>query len=234
MCRWYSPTANANDWYFLGILKRSHSALIIGKPAFSCPRWEGKISSGVTALPRSCTNEAKRTKGSLVSRAACSSTIIVCTPVSISGWYLAVCGTPYKAWISGKTRSRAPHSRSTSKKTWGASVSKALRISAQTRSGTSASTSPLITISFIKVMVSGAIVKLKRAAKRAARRMRTGSSKNALDTWRIMPAARSAWPLWKSITLPSWSSAMALMVMSLRSRSCSSVMSWEALNWKPW
>ena len=51
--------------------------------------------------------------------------------------------------------------------------------SCQTRSATSASTSPLFTMSRISSSVSGAIVKPKRAANRAARRMRTGSSLNA-------------------------------------------------------
>ena len=65
--------------------------------------------------------------------------------------------------------------------------------SCQTRSGTSASTSPASTIWRISASVSLATLKsLKRAAKRASRRMRTGSSAKAGDTWRSRRAARSA------------------------------------------
>ena len=70
--------------------------------------------------------------------------------------------------------------------------------------------------------------KSKRAAKRATRRMRTGSSANAGPTWRSTPALRSATPLYGSISVPSASFAMALMVRSRRARSCSSVTSGAA------
>jgi hypothetical protein len=67
--------------------------------------------------------------------------------------------------------------------------------SCQTRSATSASTSPAATISRISATVSGATLKsAKRAAKRARRRMRTGSSAKAGDTWRSTLAAMSRWP----------------------------------------
>ncbi len=70
----------------------------------------------------------------------------------------------------------------------------------------------------------------KRAAKRAMRRMRTGSSLNAGDTWRSTracddpPARRRDRPA----SHPA-ACAMALMVRSRRSRSSSSVMSGREL-----
>ena len=65
--------------------------------------------------------------------------------------------------------------------------------SCQTRSGTSASTSPSATIARINSWVSGATVNSgKRAAKRATRRMRTGSSRNAPVTCRNTLARRSS------------------------------------------
>ena len=51
--------------------------------------------------------------------------------------------------------------------------------SCHTRSGTSASASPDSTIRVMSASVSGATAKPKRAAKRATRRILTGSSANA-------------------------------------------------------
>ena len=68
-------------------------------------------------------------------------------------------------------------------------------ISCHTRSGTRWATSPACTMDCISAMVSGATLKsVKRAAKRATRRMRTGSSANASVTWRSTLACRSATP----------------------------------------
>ena len=65
----------------------------------------------------------------------------------------------------------------------------------------------------------------KRAAKRATRKMRTGSSTNAGETWRNILDFISAWPLKGSINLSSSDKAMALMVRSRRIKSSSSVTS---------
>jgi tRNA nucleotidyltransferase/poly(A) polymerase len=73
-----------------------------------------------------------------------------------------------------------------------------------------------------------AMRKPKRAAKRATRRMRTGSSWKASLTWRSTPSRRSRSPPNGSMSLPSASLAMALMVRSRRARSCSSVTSGAA------
>ena len=54
--------------------------------------------------------------------------------------------------------------------------------------GTSASASPFSAILRMSSSVSGAMANAKRAAKRATRRMRTGSSANAGLTWRSTPA----------------------------------------------
>ena len=66
------------------------------------------------------------------------------------------------------------------------------------------------------------------------RRIRTGSSAKASDTWRNRRACRSCRPLCGSTMLPSSAWAMALMVRSRRTRSCSSVTSGAAWNTKPW
>ncbi len=70
-----------------------------------------------------------------------------------------------------------------------------------------------------RVKPSGA----KRAAKRATRNTRTGSSTNAGDTWRSTRASMSRTPPNGSVSVPCSSSAIALMVRSRRARSCSSV-----------
>jgi len=81
--------------------------------------------------------------------------------------------------------------------------------------------------------VSGATVKPKRAAKRATRSTRSGSSAKAGDTWRSTPAARSVAPPNGSISAPSSERAIALIVRSRRARSSSRVTSGEAWNTKP-
>jgi hypothetical protein len=74
---------------------------------------------------------------------------------------------------------------------------------------------------------------VKRAAKRATRRMRTGSSAKAGDTWRRTRAAISARPPCGSMMVPASSLAMALMVRSRRTRSSSSVTPGAAWKAKP-
>ena len=78
----------------------------------------------------------------------------------------------------------------------------------------------------ISAIVSGATVKpsgAKRAAKRATRRMRTGSSTKAADTCRSSRASRSRRPPYGSTSVPSSARAIALIVRSRRRRSSSSV-----------
>ena len=52
----------------------------------------------------------------------------------------------------------------------------------------------------ISASVSGATAKPSRAANRATRSTRSGSSTKAGDTWRSRPAARSAWPPYGSMS----------------------------------
>ena len=172
-----------------------------------------------------------------------SSTIMACTPVSISGWYSARCGTPQSRSSSGSSRCNAPHSRNTSNMREGLSYISPVAISCQTRSETKASTSPLCTIWRINVMVSGATLKsLKRAAKRAKRRIRTGSSAKAGETWRSTLASISRTPpqgsiscaLSSDISVFIASIAIELIVRSRRDKSCSSVTSGAAWKAKPW
>ena len=118
-------------------------------------------------------------------RAAQRSASNTCAPVSTSGWCFSGCGTPNSASTSGSTTRSAPQARSTSTNTSGRGSASARSVSFQTRSATSASASPAETMARISSRVSGATVKpsgAKRAAKRATRRMRTGSSTKAGPT----------------------------------------------------
>ena len=157
-------------------------------------------------------------------------------PVSTSGWYSARCGTPYSASTSGNTTARAPHSRSVRRNADGAAEASARDSSCHTRSGTSSASSPESTMVRISACVSGAMVKpsgAKRAMKRAARSTRNGSSAKAGPTWRSSLASRSRTPPCGSTSVPSASSAMALMVKSRRCRSSSSVTAGSASTTKP-
>ena len=100
-------------------------------------------------------------------------------------------------------------------------------ISVQTRSGISSFNSPDLEIIFSNSIVSSAILKPKQAAKRATRNTRRGSSTNAEETWRKIPFFKSVLPSYGSIKFPFSSSAIAFMVMSLRFKSSSSIISGE-------
>ncbi|MNS99773.1 hypothetical protein D3C72_1341850 [compost metagenome] len=239
-------TTSASSRSSTGTRQRSHTTCSRSTLRSSWLMWRGSMSAGVVPLPRSCIRQAKRTGSVAPSRALVSSTIIRCTPVSISGWCCAGCGTPQSRSTSGSSTASAPHARSTSNMREGRVSIRPRASSCHTRSGTSASTSPAVTISRMSAMVSDATVKSsKRAAKRATRRMRTGSSRKASVTWRSTLSRRSRWP-WKGSArvsgraskLPSAptcsaGSAMALTVRSRRARSCSSVTSGAACTTKP-
>ena len=107
------------------------------------------------------------------------------------------------ASISGNTRPSAPQSRSTASRRAGRGSCSPRAISCQTRSGTRWSASPDSTIRRMSARVSGATSKPKRAAKRATRRIRTGSSANASLTCRRIPRRRSSTPPWGSTSTPS-------------------------------
>ena len=217
-----------------GTRRRSASASASLALRASWPRWRGHSSLGVEPLPRSWTRQAQRTGKGAAKRAAVSSTIVKCRPVSTSGWCGSGCGTPHSRSTSGSTRANAPQSRSTANRRLGWASIKPRDSSCQTRSATSASASPAATICAHSAVVSGATTKCgQRAAKRANRRMRTGSSANAPDTWRRTPACRSRWPWKGSISVPSSACAMALTVRSRRARSCSSVTPGSAWIVKP-
>ena len=116
-----------------------------------------------------------------------------------------------------------PHSSSTSIMRTGDFSQRPREISFQTRSATRASTSPSLTIRRASRIVSGATENSGNfAAKRARRRIRTGSSAKAGLTCRKMRALRSLWPPQGSMSTPSEDRAMALMVKSRRLRSSSS------------
>ena len=220
-----------------GTRKRSASASAKRALRASWAMWRGHSAGGVLPLPRSCTRQAQRTGSGDCRRAAISSTIIRCTPVSTSGWCAASCGTPHRRSTSGSTRASAPESRSTANMRLGRASIKPRDSSCHTRSATRASASPASTICRHSAAVSGATAKCgQRAAKRARRRMRTGSSAKAAETWRNTPASRSCWPpngstSGECASSASW--AMALTVRSRRARSSSSVTDGSACTVKP-
>ena len=157
----------------------------------------------------------------------------MCTPESISGCQRSGCGTPNSASISGKIDGQriglAQHLEIAAA---APACSSARCVSCQTRSGTSASSSPRAAISRISAIVSGATRKpsgAKRAAKRATRSTRTGSSTNAGDTWRSQRSLQIALAVERidELRRSVGSLAIALIVRSRRSRSCSSVTSGE-------
>ena len=188
-------TTSASSLQSLGTRRRKHRALSKRALRSSWPMCRGHSACGVVPLPRSWPRQAKRTSIGACNCAAMSSTIMRCTPVSTSGWYSARCGTPQSLATSGSSLCSAPHSRSTSNMREGFCAIRPRASSCQTRSGTSASTSPSVTMRCINAMVSGAMLKSgNRAAKRATRRMRTGSSAKASVTWRSTRAAMSRWP----------------------------------------
>ena len=108
-------------------------------------------------------------------------------------------------------------------------------ISCQTRSGTKNCNSPAFTICPTNSKVELAISKwINFAINLAKRRIRSGSSLNASLTCRMTPSLMSRCPPKGSIRGPMISPsvviscAMAFIVKSLRSKSCSNVTSGEA------
>ena len=165
-----------------------------------------------------------------------SQTSSACTPVSISGWYSARCGTPYSASTSGSTARSASASRRLRRNAAGAGLRRARASSCQTRSGTSSASSPSSAIARIRASVSGAMRNpsgANRAMKRAARRTRNGSSTKAGPTWRNTRSCRSRTPSNGSTSAPSSARAIALRVKSRRRRSSSSVTAGSACTTKP-
>ena len=63
--------------------------------------------------------QGQRTVSGCLCKAACSTTLKVCTPVSISGWWAAGWGTPKSASTSGIRVFSASQSRRTWMNTWG-------------------------------------------------------------------------------------------------------------------
>ena len=101
--------------------------------------------------------------------------------------------------------------------------------------GTSASTSPSVTIWRISARFQGH-AKVRQSGRRSGQRcrMRTGSSANAGLTWRKPPSARDRAAAVKvSQRVPSASRAMALMVRSRRARSSSRVTAGSVWKTKP-
>ena len=197
--RWMLPcsraTTSAVSRQSTGTRRRSATPRSSLALRSSWPMCRGKTCCGVVPLPKSCARQAKRTTSGAFSRAAMSSTIIRCTPVSTSGWCWGGWGTPHRRATSGSSTCSAPHSRSTSNMREGFASIRPRASSCHTRSGTRWSTSPCSTISRISCMVSGATVKsVKRAAKRATRKMRTGSSRKESVTCRSSRACRSCTP----------------------------------------
>ncbi len=195
VCR--SLTSSARSRHSLGTRKRWQKSRMRGSPFWPWPWWLGQNAGGVSPLPKSWQRAAKRTVSSGERRQACASTIMVWMPVSISGCHLAGAGTPNRASSSGNSALRAPHSRNTSKNTCGVGPSNTFSSSFQTRSGVRWASSPAAVISLIRARVSGAITNpwvWKRAANRATRRMRRGSSAKAGETWRSSRFSRSRIP----------------------------------------
>ncbi len=180
-----APTSTPSSRNALGtrsaiaqILDQRHAALLMRdvtratRRAASCP----------------CPNRERARRiarpGLRSARHACSSTIIVCTPVSISGCQCSGCGTPNSACDlredHGATHSPRAAPRRTAR---GAGISQRLAAVPATRVRTRARRARRARRSLrISSIVSGATVKpsgAKRAAKRARRSTRTGSSTNA-------------------------------------------------------
>ena len=220
-------TCTASARCSFGTFKRLQTASTAGTPKCSWAICFGHAVLSVNALPRSCTSATKPIRSSPgAKRAAISQTISVWMPASTSGWYSMRCGTPYKAFTSGKRLSSACACRNVCRNADGVFERKAFVNSCQTRSATKCFNSPACTMLCISKIVSSAMRKpkwAKRAINRAPRNTRNGSSLNAADTCRIMRSSKSRWPWWGSIICPCSSCAMALIVKSRRAKSCSSV-----------
>ena len=166
--------------------------------------------------PAPRTAPSGRRSGALPDRAPSACALRCRSPDAIA----PAAGRRTSASISGYMRSRAPHSRSTLKKALAAGSRSAFSDSCQTRSATSASTSsPQQPCCCISAIVSAATRKpsgAKRAAKRATRSTRTGSSMKASDTCRKVRGSMSRLPPYGSISVPSGDCAIALMVRSRR------------------
>ena len=156
-------TVRASSQWRRGARRRWQTCSISAMPRSSWRMWRGHSASGVTPLPRSCTSTAKRTSVSLLSAAACCRHSNMCSPVSISGWWAAGCGTPKSAFTSGSSWASAPQSRSTCMNTSGWRSPSALSSSTQTRSGGRWANSPCSTMSAIRASVCGATVKFRWA-----------------------------------------------------------------------
>ena len=139
-CTWPCSRAvtSASSRHSTGTFSRSHSGRSSVTLRSSCPRWRGSTSAGVVPLPRSWHRQAKRTGSEACTRAAWSSTIIRCTPVSTSGWCSGGCGTPHSRSTSGSSTRSAPHSRSSSNMREGVASIRPRASSCHTRSATSA------------------------------------------------------------------------------------------------
>jgi len=98
------------------------------------------------------------------------------------------------ASTSGSSAASAPTRRSTENMRDGQRSISPRATSCQTRSGARVASSPLATSVRISASVAGATAKSKRAAKRATRSTRNGSSANASETCRSTPSRRSSAP----------------------------------------
>ena len=109
---------------------------------------------GVVPLPRSCVSAAKRAGSGASAAPPCRAPASV-TPVSISGWWSARCGTPHRRSTSGSIRASAPQARSTSNMREGRSPSARAPIPARRARAPGASTSPSSTMCRISAMRLG-------------------------------------------------------------------------------
>ena len=140
-------------------------------------------------------NAATRIAKLVFFSAAKSIACIARTKAFFSNWDTSVCIYFSSAANSGRIFCKAPDSCKTWNSRDGFFSIKPRDNSCHTRSETNASTSPACTIVCMSCIVSGAMLKSgKRAANLANRNMRTGSSVNAVDTWRKILFCMSAWP----------------------------------------
>ena len=199
------PAPRASRYAF-GMRRRSHISSTSATPRCSCATCRGH---SLARRRRPCPDRASVQRSARPDRrsdrAACSSAINVCTPVSISGCHCSGWGTPKSAATSGKIdRERVCFTQHFEKVSAASAFEGALRLLPDAL-GTSASSSPRAAISRINAIVSGAMRKpsgAKRAAKRATRSTRTGSSTNAGETCRSQRSRRSRWPLNGSTSCP--------------------------------
>ena len=186
--------------------------------AISAPRSACDTGPSENGLPTSCQSAAWRSTSEPPARTASSSTCRMCSS-TVYAWVGERCGAPTHASHSGSATASAPTSRARRSASAAASPSSVWSSVSRTRSGES----PAIrgASSRISPSVTGSGTSPSRERRATPRRIRRGSSRNAVGwTARSTPAEMSSRPPKGSIHSPVRRlRAIALAVKSRRSRS---------------